>query len=174
MAGYDGFSMSNRAKQAYEDGIVPASVIAKQIGRGATAKGVAHVLVPKEWHHTSKTFQRTEFYDLAGEIAKWAETRAKSIDQAKREIEDLIVAASKVSRVKVTHENCDVEWLEWEGGFKHPRAVEAYAAGCRVIETGGQFVLVEFTTGKTMKKRRDCRGFCVFNSANTIRIVNDK
>jgi hypothetical protein len=56
--------MSNNAVSAYEDGQAPASGIAKEIGRGATAKAVAEILRPSSWHHTSCKYNRTNFYDL--------------------------------------------------------------------------------------------------------------
>jgi hypothetical protein len=64
MAGYDGYSMSNNAVAAYEDGEAPASEVARRIGRGATAKAVAEVLPRSSWHHTSKMYNCTNFYDL--------------------------------------------------------------------------------------------------------------
>ena len=46
MAGYDGYSMSKNARQAYDHGRMPASALASEIGRGATAKAVAMSLFP--------------------------------------------------------------------------------------------------------------------------------
>lgn len=60
MAGYAGFSMSNNAVDAYERGIAPASKVAKP--KGVTSKTVKLLVDPEEWHHTSKKYNRTDFY----------------------------------------------------------------------------------------------------------------
>ena len=60
MAGYNGFSISNNAVAAYDDGLVPASKV----------PGVPAVLIkahcrPTKWHHSSKNYNRTNFYNPA-------------------------------------------------------------------------------------------------------------
>lgn len=69
MAGYDGFSMSNNALAARNEGRYPASVVADRVAkfrrfRGCTAADVRAVLSASEWHHTSARYNRTSFYDL--------------------------------------------------------------------------------------------------------------
>lgn len=69
MAGYSGYSKSNNAMAAERDGRVPATQFAAfarrfRRYRHCTAADVAAVLVPGEWHHTSKFFNRTKYYDL--------------------------------------------------------------------------------------------------------------
>lgn len=172
MAGYDGFSMSNRAREAYERGCLPASKLAKRIGGGATAAGVKKVLSPREWHHTSKHFNQTDFYDLDHEVEKWAENKGISQGAARVQIVDEVRAASKVEKVEVIHQGCSVEWLEWFGTKKHPFAETQYAYNCTVFDKGGQMVVVQFENGRQMKKSRVCGGFCVKNEAGTINIVN--
>lgn len=95
MAGYSGFSMSNNAVAAYESGMLPASKLAARIGRGATAAGVAAVLMPSEWHHTSKNYNRTDFYDFRSAAENRAGEREIEIEDAEDEIEAEIIAASK-------------------------------------------------------------------------------
>lgn len=61
--GYDwSCGMSVNAVDAYDRGLLPASKIARKIGRGVTAADVAAVLNPAEWHHTSARFNKTNFY----------------------------------------------------------------------------------------------------------------
>lgn len=73
MAGYDGYSMSNNARDAYERGLVPASKITKALLEKHNIKeSVGFIkwmikeghLVADEWHHSSKHYNRTNFYDL--------------------------------------------------------------------------------------------------------------
>ena len=60
MAGYCDYSMSNNAINAYNEGRMPASRLARVMG--ITAADVREA-APAEWHHTSKEFNCTNFYD---------------------------------------------------------------------------------------------------------------
>ena len=70
MAGYDGHSKSNNAVDAEGRGLMVASKLSAIVKRhrryrGATASDIAAVLPIDEWHHTSKKFNRVNYYDLA-------------------------------------------------------------------------------------------------------------
>jgi len=61
MAGYDGYSKSNNAVAAEEEGLLPLSRIN---GAPRWAIRMAGKLIgSEEWHHTSKSYNRTEFYN---------------------------------------------------------------------------------------------------------------
>ena len=62
MAGYDGWSMSNNARDAYAYGEMPASRVAS--ATGLTTAEVRRLCNPTSWHHTSSKFNRTDFYTL--------------------------------------------------------------------------------------------------------------
>lgn len=84
MTGYNGWSMSNNAVQAYEDGEKPLSKWTKKTlvyeladALGTEPEEVANVLklytfkevkdkclVYSSWHHTSSRYNRTAFYEL--------------------------------------------------------------------------------------------------------------
>ena len=72
MAGYDGYSMSNRARQAYSEGLLPASKMVTQLKkryprsfRGLTVAIFREVVGQgDEWHHTSAKYHQTEFYSM--------------------------------------------------------------------------------------------------------------
>ena len=84
MAGYNGWSMSNNAVQAYEDGEKPLSKWTKKTlvyeladALDAEPEEVAEALKPytvkevkdkcltySSWHHTSSRYNRTAFYEL--------------------------------------------------------------------------------------------------------------
>ena len=59
MAGYSGYSKSNNALDAEADGLFPASKLKL---KGVTAVKVREFFEPWEWHHTSKNYNRTNYY----------------------------------------------------------------------------------------------------------------
>ena len=67
MAGYNwNAGKSNRAIRAETDGLLPATHFAKWAKEwfsGVTSGDIKNVLCPAEWHHTSKYFNRTDYYD---------------------------------------------------------------------------------------------------------------
>ena len=73
MAGYDGWSMSNNARDAYASGEMPASKIAATTG--LTTAEVRDLSSPSSWHHTSKKFNMTDFYTLDEVLEKANEER---------------------------------------------------------------------------------------------------
>lgn len=74
MAGYSGYSMSNNAIQAYNEGKMPLSKITrKELDKYNITMSVElfkwicqckNIIKPCEWHHTSKYYNETDFYDL--------------------------------------------------------------------------------------------------------------
>jgi len=66
-SGYIGYSQSVRAAEAKGDGRMPLTHLVKRVRRffpGVTSGDLRTILSPSEWHHTSKKFNRTDFYDL--------------------------------------------------------------------------------------------------------------
>lgn len=156
MSGYrSDFSRSNRAYEAAQNGLHPASVLAKR-HRVPTAF-VRDVLRPSEWHHTSVRYNRTDFYDgdalaelLAtpdGQAALAAfKTRAKTADET-------------------VHRNCVVRYLEWSGSVRHPKATE-----CEVhratVRVRGQTAYISAPGGFTLTKRLSTNGFSFLTPAD--------
>ncbi len=72
--GYVGWSRSVRAEQAEDDGKLPLS---RAIGAVATRAGCTRAAAraallavgSAEWHHTSKFFNRTKYYDVGAAVA---------------------------------------------------------------------------------------------------------
>lgn len=90
MGGYDGYSMSNRARAAYDDGLVPLSKITAatlaDAGLPISARAFRALIrggwiTPAEWHHTSKQYNRTHFYDLA-DVAEQIATTSRVVIEA--------------------------------------------------------------------------------------------
>jgi len=154
MAGYDGFSMSNNAREARRQGKFPATILGKQLGVSAAA--IRQFLSPVEWHHASKEFNQTDFY----EMPEWAdddETIEFDLDAlvAKMKAWDRDQAALKTE----TTYHALVNWIVWSGTRNHPKPTK-FSEECNVIEKGDQFTITR-ATGETFKKRRGSNGFTV-------------
>ncbi len=70
MAGYLGYSKSNNALAAEAEGRFPLThAIAKVAHAAGCTRAQAResllAIGPSEWHHTSKKFNRTDYYDVA-------------------------------------------------------------------------------------------------------------
>lgn len=60
MSGYDGYSKSNNAIRAEDEGKMTATSLAKVLRCSSAA--VKAILSPTEWHHTSNRYNRTNYY----------------------------------------------------------------------------------------------------------------
>jgi hypothetical protein len=70
MAGYFGYSKSNNALAAEAEGRFPLSHAIAKVAQAAgctraQARESLLAIGPAEWHHTSKKFNRTDYYDVA-------------------------------------------------------------------------------------------------------------
>lgn len=149
MAGYKGWSMSNNAVAAYENGEMPRSKWSKNeiIGRIEEAIDEGEIKlncsidelqkVPREvlrdiclryssWHHTGKYYKTTDFYNLDIDYIE------KLTDEALRE------AASqyrkdrkreKEEKAAEISETWECGFLEWYGTRNHPKAREIVEIG---------------------------------------------
>lgn len=72
MAGYHNFSKSNNAICAEKQGKYPASKAAKIYGFKSIA-ALKSLIKPSEWHHTSKFYNHTDYYDIEGEIENFCD-----------------------------------------------------------------------------------------------------
>ena len=98
-SGYDGYSMSVRARNARSNGKFP-KVDFKKIYHVSepsfNALRATNWILNSEWHHTSKYGNRTEFYEWGKpEIAEFYLAKKKIIDKLSKEknydeIEDMI------------------------------------------------------------------------------------
>lgn len=141
MAGYNGFSMSNNAVAAYEDGEKPLSKWTKTDIFDAINKQEVElkcsieklkklpVKVLKEvcltyssWHHTSNHYNKTDFYSLDVD-------RIENLADDK--IEELLLdyKTGKKAESKSSEERWECAFLEWSGSKKHPVATEVIEEG---------------------------------------------
>lgn len=108
MAGYNwNKGMSNNAVYAYEEGLRPYSKLSAWQKRAVDAGAVR----PREWHHTSAKFNRTNFFDAAD----FEELNPADFPPAKK-------AAPVADRFVV------LVSAVWGGTRKHPRVIGKSAA----------------------------------------------
>lgn len=151
MSGYNGFSKSNNACDAEANGRFPASECAKRLG---VPVEFVRAQVASEWHHTSKHYNCTDYYDLDA-IREHLET-----DEGRAQLETIKLSLkAKKATPEIVHTPADVKWLEWTGSRNHPKCTEMSAAGAIVTDRGGKFVEVKLSDGATFRKGRDTRGF---------------
>lgn len=149
-SGYKGFSMSNRAVEAYKDGEMPLSKWSKQLIidevleydhftkddlKKYTKKVLTgYFLKRSSWHHTGKFCNETDFYSINSNRAENG-----SIDDLEELKEYCKKETKKVEKLKVT--KAKAKYLEWSGSRSHPKAteVEDYAViiGNWAYFTGG-------------------------------------
>ena len=155
MAGYNyAAGMSNNAVAAYDDGLLPASKI----------KGIPAALIEAhcryaEWHHSSKAYNRTKFYDPAYVRARFG-LEASEEHQADADAVAALSAAKTAKKADSSQvlTGCSVEWLEWSGSLSRPRCEEMKAEGCTVV-VKGQTATITLADGSSFIKRLSTRGF---------------
>lgn len=157
MAGYNGFSMSNNAVMAYEDGEKPLSRWTKKdiiegiekseielkcsIGKlkKMPVKALKETcLCYSSWHHTSNRFNRTEFYSI--DTDKVEELTDEKINEL---IDEYKSIKNKETPVE---QRWKCAFLEWSGTRKHPKATEVIEEG---IVKGDWFYRNDGTKKKT-------------------------
>lgn len=166
MTGYCGYSMSNNAVKAYEDGLVPASKI-----KGVPAALVQEFCTAEEWHHTSNRYNRTDFYDASKVRVVFGlpisdEERQRLQNEQGYDESDFAPKPAAVAALKnkgkkeavTVHERCYVEWIEWSGTRNHPKATERGEAGCTVA-VKGQTATITLPSGYSFQKRLSTNGF---------------
>lgn len=141
MAGYNGFSMSNNAVAAYEDGEKPLSKWTKaDIFEAINEQEVelkcsieklkklpvkvlkAICLIYSSWHHTSNHYNRTDFYSL--DVNCIENLTDDKIDRLFADYKE-----EKKTEDKPSEEKWECAFLEWSGSRKHPVATEVIEEG---------------------------------------------
>jgi len=154
MAGYaDDFSMSNNALHAYDRGLLPASKI----------KGVPAALIDahcryEEWHHSSKHFNRVKFYDPGRVRATFGLEPSEEWPADPLAVAALAAHKAASKSVGEVYHNCRVEWIEWGGTLRQPKAYPQVAEGCTVA-VKGQTASITLPDGGNLTKRLTTNGF---------------
>ncbi len=150
MAGYDNHSMSNNARAAYADGLVPASKVP-----GVPTALVRQFCTANEWHHTSSRYNETDFFD-PHEVRCTFGLETDSDFPANPKAVATLAAAKQPAAVLVLT-GVRVEWLEWGGSRNYPTCRQQAADGCRV-EIKGQTATITLPTGQVLTKRLHTKG----------------
>ena len=161
MAGYYGFAMSNNAINAYSNGEKPLTKWSKSdileelatdyneqnceefklIAKMKKSTLVKRCLIKSSWHHTSKHFNKTDFYIVRNNLLLCSAQELKDI--LKREKEETKKSKeAKKEAPKKTRVRC--EFLVWSGTRKHPHADAIISTG----EIIGNWFYSEEYTGK--------------------------
>lgn len=131
-AGYHGYSMSNNAVAAYEDGEMPLSKWTKtailnelveldanpeiiELAKKMTVKQLKDIFLYKSsWHHTSKMYNKTDFYSVNPDVSM--DTINNYLNNSANQ------SASPKQDPDIKY--CYVSYGEWEGSKRHPKLVE--------------------------------------------------
>lgn len=163
-SGYSGFSMSNRAVEAYNNGEKPLSkwtkkAIIEAITEYSDENEVTFpvdiliktpapvlkelVLVRSSWHHTSSYANPTEFYSVDFD---------KLLALSK---EDIIAASERVvdSQMPPNKYKGNIDYLEWSGTRKHPKATRCSLKNVNIEEKGSFYVITD-DTGKVILRKK--------------------
>lgn len=139
MSGYNGYSMSNNAVSAYNNGLMPrskwtkAAIIAAYVDLGADPDLIAALrkapaaavkdacLYKAEWHHTSSWYNCTDFYAVDEDATIERITTYSAAHAAEK------AAKPEAPALEVW----EIKYLVWSGTRKHPRATE-HTAVCEI------------------------------------------
>lgn len=156
MAGYKGYSMSNNAVNAYENGEKPFSKWTKadivreirnsELEFNFSMEKIKKVpvkvlrdrcLIKTSWHHTSSYYNTTDFYSV--DLDFLTEVDDKKIDE-------WIEIYNQYKNEETKEERWECEFLEWSGTRKHPKATEITEIG---VVKGDWFYRQDGTKKKT-------------------------
>lgn len=166
--GYDGYSMSNNARAAYASGEKPLSKWTKAEIISSVAelnpelaeklKAVksdalrSHLLTFSSWHHTSSYYNQTDFYSVDEDILE----NITDEDIAKWAKEEKSQPVTKKYRG-------DIDYIEWQGTRKHPKAVKRNLTNVNIEERGSFYVVTDDNGKELLRKKIGSNGTEVTN-----------
>lgn len=140
-SGYSGYSMSNRAVDAYEDGGMPLSKWTKKMIISEVVEHehfteeelkkypknvlAEYFLFESSWHHTSSYCNKTHFYSIDEYIAK--EGSIEELEEIKKRYASERKPKKEIKKLEAR--KAHITYLERGGTRAHPKAtnVDAYA-----------------------------------------------
>jgi hypothetical protein len=139
MAGYKGYSMSNNAAAAYEDGEKPLSAWTKaeilaaiesadldrkfdleKLMRLTVGELRLHGLYKSSWHHTSSRYNRTNFHSL--DLTFFEDLTDEKID----EIIQTRQPKAKKAKAEPRKIKAKIRYTQWEGQYARYRKAVDY------------------------------------------------
>lgn len=160
MAGYNGHSKSNNACFAEFEDKYPASILAKKLK--VSTQAIKYILSPCEWHHTSAKFNITDYYDGSILIAVHNNTDLDQYDTVDIEDARQILEQLKNWELKgkpQVFNNCEVEWIEWQKGYRRNYPIKHRELNCTVEFNGKSTYKIVLPDGNTIIKRAGAKGF---------------
>lgn len=174
-SGYSGFSMSNRAVEAYENGEKPISkwtktaffeelnenlqdynIIAEKINALKTLKVSIlkeRFLKKSSWHHTSNYFNNTNFYSINySKIEEMTIEEIKKLKELNKGIPETTESEKKKGKIN---------FLEWSGSRKHPKATERILEDVYILEKGCFYYVFDKNNKEILKKKIGSNGTSV-------------
>lgn len=168
-SGYCGYSMSNRAVEAYEDGEKPLSKWRKAeiieevkeldikfnielLKKCKLETLKRYFLKVSSWHHTSLYINKTDFYALDVDFIE---------ELTSKDIEKFILEGKKEKAVKQEAEPkrlCNFYYLTWGGSRKHPQAYEHKLEGVYVQKKGCFYHVFDKDGNFILKKKIGSNG----------------
>lgn len=163
--GYSGYSMSNRAVAAYEDGEKPLSkwtkaeilgAIADELGqeKANMLKGIRtdvlkrKLLYNSSWHHTSLMYNKTEFYAVDFE---------KVDELTQDDIEKMLAAPVEQAPAPKTYKG-SIDYLEWTGTRNHPKAIKHRLEDVNIEERGSFYIITDDDGKEILRKKIGSNG----------------
>ncbi|ATI44270.1 hypothetical protein CO725_01030 [Vibrio parahaemolyticus] len=155
--GYDGYSKSINAIEAEDSGKFPLTEIKKRTK--LQSETIKEFFTPCEWHHTSKQYNKTHYYDLS-EIESGITEQVLDFDKQ--------LKAKKRLDKGQTFKGCEVEWSEWINKKRYDYKEE----NCTVHVKGKKHTIIT-STGYQFVKMKDSNGF-KFKTATELKVIKEQ
>ena len=142
------YPKSNNAISAEENGLFPASTIAKKLK--LNVKFIKDNFRWDEWHHTSKNYNKTYYYNIS-EIQEY-------IDENPNAFKEFKAKNKKGNTTKICK---SIEWLEWSGTRSHPTAQKNKLENVEITYNGKSSYSWFNEFGTKITKRVGTKGFYI-------------
>lgn len=159
-AGYQGYSKSNNAIEAESEGRFPASVAAKKLG--VSTEAIRENIPTSEWHHYSNHYNQVYVYDITPYLMlKNGEDMLDDYDEDEinefKEIYAHMKEMSKPNKDDGKKYKANVDYIEWTGSMKHPKANKHHYENIKVLEKG-HFYTFYLPNGEEVRKKIGSNG----------------
>ena len=168
-SGYNGYSMSNRAVEAYSNGEKPLSKWTKaeiisavseldpvkaELLKSVKALTLKEkVLCYSSWHHTSNRYNETKFYCIDEDFVNGL---------TEEDIAEMALTKRDAKEESKTYKG-DIFYLEWSGTRNYPKAEEKSLTNVNIEERGSFYYVTDDAGNKLLKKKIGSNGTRVVN-----------
>jgi hypothetical protein len=168
-SGYNGYSMSNRAVEAYSNGEKPLSKWTKaeiisavseiDSDKAELLKSVKaltlkeKVLYCSSWHHTSSRYNKTNFYRIDEDFINGL---------TEEDIAEMALENRNEKKKSKTYKG-DIFYIEWSGTRNYPKAEEKCLSNVNIEERGAFYYVTDDAGTELLKKKIGSNGTRVVN-----------